>query len=56
MQLGHSYFITSHTPIEIRWEYEIKPILLEYVKDGILVGEEIESTINSLYKDENSTA
>ena len=56
VQLGHSYFITSHTPIEIRWEYEIKPILLEYVKDGILVGEEIESTINSLYKDENSTA
>lgn len=56
VQLGHSYFITEDTPIEIRWEYEIKPILLEYVKDGILVGEEIESTINSLYKDENSTA
>lgn len=56
VQLGHSYFITSHTPIEIRWEYEIKPILLEYVKDGVLVGEEIESTINSLYKDENRTA
>lgn len=26
--LGHSYFITKNTPIDIRWEYEIKPILL----------------------------
>ncbi|GJH40846.1 hypothetical protein RCZ04_13960 [Capnocytophaga sp. HP1101] len=48
VQLGHSYFITDKTPINIRWEYEIKPILLEYVKDGILVGQDIESTINSL--------
>jgi ATPase associated with various cellular activities AAA_5 len=48
VQLGHSYFITEHTPIDIRWEYEIKPILLEYVKDGILIGEGIEEKINSL--------
>ena len=24
-------------PMSIRWEYEIKPILLEYIKDGILI-------------------
>ena len=46
--LGHSYFITKNTPIDIRWEYEIKPILLEYVKDGILIGQDIEERINSL--------
>ena len=54
--LGHSYFITKNTPIDIRWEYEIKPILLEYVKDGILVGEEIEDAINNLYNDENNAS
>ena len=53
VQLGHSYFITKNTPINIRWEYEIKPILLEYVKDGILVGEGIETTINNLINNEN---
>ena len=37
--LGHSYFITKNTPIDIRWEYEIKPILLEYIKDGILIND-----------------
>ena len=56
VQLGHSYFITEYTPIDIRWEYEIKPILLEYVKDGILVGEEIEDAINNLYNDENNAS
>ena len=54
--LGHSYFITKNTPIDIRWEYEIKPILLEYVKDGILVGEGIEDAINNLYNDENNAS
>ena len=56
VQLGHSYFITKNTPIGIRWEYEIKPILLEYVKDGILVGEGIETTINNLINDENNAS
>lgn len=56
VQLGHSYFITEFTPIDIRWEYEIKPILLEYVKDGILIGEGIETTINNLYNDENNAS
>jgi ATPase associated with various cellular activities AAA_5 len=48
VQLGHSYFITKNTSIDIRWEYEIKPILLEYIKDGILIGQDIEEKINSL--------
>ena len=48
VELGHSYFITKNTPIDIRWEYEIKPILLEYIKDGILIGQDIEEKINSL--------
>ena len=56
VQLGHSYFITKNTPIGIRWEYEIKPILLEYAKDGILVGEGIETTINNLINDENNAS
>ena len=56
VQLGHSYFITKNTPIDIRWEYEIKPILFEYVKDGILVGEGIETTINNLMNDENNAS
>ena len=56
VQLGHSYFITKNTPINIRWEYEIKPILFEYVKDGILVGEGIETTINNFINDENNAS
>lgn len=36
VQLGHSYFITENTDIQTRLEYEIKPILREYVKDGVL--------------------
>ena len=56
VQLGHSYFITKNTPIDIRWEYEIKPILLEYIKDGILIGEGIETTINNLINNENNAS
>ncbi len=37
--LGHSYFIDKSEEggdIKTRWTYEIKPILLEYLRDGIL--------------------
>lgn len=37
--LGHSYFIDKTNEggsMLTRWQYEIKPILLEYIKDGIL--------------------
>ncbi|ROI00899.1 restriction endonuclease [Chryseobacterium daecheongense] len=49
VKIGHSYFIVkkSDAPDEIRrdelfrmkMEYEVKPILLEYERDGILIGE-----------------
>lgn len=49
--LGHSYFIDKSNEggtMAIRLEYEIKPILLEYVKDGVLVGETILEEIAKL--------
>jgi hypothetical protein len=51
VQLGHSYFIDkagSGGSMATRLEYEIKPILMEYVKDGILVGNDIKSVIENL--------
>lgn len=52
--LGHSYFINKDNggDIKTRLDYEIKPILMEYVKDGILIGKvgdiAIENYIKSL--------
>lgn len=59
--LGHSYFIqqyekdekgkedkTKPIDFQMRLEYEIKPILLEYVKDGILIGNDIIDKIEQL--------
>jgi len=35
--LGHSYFIKKeNATMDMRLEYEIRPILLEYIKDGVL--------------------
>lgn len=34
--LGHSYFISNDADFNFRKKYEIKPILKEYLKDGIL--------------------
>ena len=51
VQLGHSYFIDKSIEggsMDIRLEYEIKPILREYVKDGILIGEDIKEKIENL--------
>lgn len=51
VQLGHSYFIDKSEEggsMFIRLEYEIKPILLEYVKDGVLIGEGIQKAIQDL--------
>lgn len=45
--LGHSYFISNDADFNIRKKYEIKPILKEYVKDGILK-QSAEKFINSL--------
>ena len=46
--LGHSYFISKDVSMDIRLKYEIKPILLEYVRDGILIGENIMKQIKNL--------
>ena len=35
VMIGHSYFLTDD--IELSLEYEIKPILMEYIRDGILI-------------------
>ncbi|MCG8802981.1 McrB family protein [Tenacibaculum finnmarkense] len=36
VQLGHSYFIYKEANFDMNLKYEIKPILQEYVADGIL--------------------
>ncbi len=47
VQLGHSYFIyKKDTDFSIALQYEIKPILHEYIKDGIL--EESEELFNTI--------
>lgn len=51
VQLGHSYFIDKSKEggsMDIRLQYEIKPILLEYVKDGVLIGDNIKQKIKAL--------
>ena len=51
VQLGHSYFIDKSEDggsLNIRLEYEIKPILIEYVKDGVLIGDNINKLIEDL--------
>lgn len=49
--LGHSYFIDKLEEggsMTLRLEYEIKPILREYIKDGILIGKSIEQEVEKL--------
>lgn len=59
--LGHSYFIQQYEKdvdgkddsdkpydFNLRVEYEIKPILREYLKDGILIGDGIAEKIEAL--------
>lgn len=37
VQLGHSYFLANtESELRLKLDYEIKPILLEYIKDGVL--------------------
>jgi 5-methylcytosine-specific restriction enzyme B len=51
VQLGHSYFIDKTKDggtMPIRLQYEIRPILNEYIKDGILTGENILQKIMDL--------
>lgn len=48
VMVGHSYFLTNERPLKQRLEFEIIPLLVEYVKDGILIGEGVSGEINAL--------
>lgn len=44
LMVGHSYFFAKGEPeLEMRWQYEILPLLNEYIKDGIIRAERLES-------------
>lgn len=52
--IGHSYFITNkknNVTKQLRIKYEIRPLLEEYVKDGILKNEHDGKTINQILDD-----
>ena len=36
IKIGHSYFMCEGDDLKMNMEYEVKPLLMEYVKDGIL--------------------
>ena len=36
IKIGHSYFMCVGDDLKMNMEYEVKPLLMEYVKDGIL--------------------
>ena len=49
VQIGHSYFIVAdEDELRTKLSYEIKPILNEYIKDGILLSE-AQEVVDSLY-------
>ena len=49
VQIGHSYFIVkSDSELQTKLQYEIKPILNEYIKDGIL-SSKAQDVVDSLY-------
>ena len=49
VQIGHSYFLAdSESNLQLKLDYEIKPILYEYLKDGILL-ETAKTKIEELY-------
>ena len=37
LMIGHSYFIADTIPsLELKWRYEVLPLLEEYYKDGLI--------------------
>ena len=50
IMIGHSYFMAQNSEeLQNKLEYEIKPLLLEYFKDGILKSnKDLKDTINNL--------
>lgn len=48
LMVGHSYFFAdSDEMLEMRWQYEIKPLLNEYIKDGLLNAETIKTDVTA---------
>jgi len=47
IQIGHSYFLVDDNEIQMKLKYEIKPLLIEYVNDGVLL-ESARDKINDL--------
>lgn len=46
LMVGHSYFLAKDIPeLNMKWEYEILPLLQEYYKDGIIKAEPSTTTI-----------
>ena len=43
LMVGHSYFFTKGDELALRWQYEILPLLNEYIKDDILRADRLES-------------
>ena len=51
IMVGHSYFLPQNRSLQHRFEWEIKPLLMEYLKDGILVGNGVKESIQELLND-----
>lgn len=47
IQIGHSYFLVDDSEIAMKLKYAIKPLLLEYINDGVLL-ESARDEINDL--------
>jgi 5-methylcytosine-specific restriction protein B len=46
LMIGHSYFMAkSKNELQLKLDYEIKPLLIEYIKDGVLFMDNDEITI-----------
>ena len=46
LMVGHSYFFAkSESELELKWQYEILPLLNEYIKDGIINAKPISSDL-----------
>lgn len=59
LMVGHSYFMANDdSELELKWKYEILPLLNEYIKDGILKGDPIKSdmAISEYIKEWNKSA
>jgi 5-methylcytosine-specific restriction endonuclease McrBC GTP-binding regulatory subunit McrB len=47
LMVGHSYFFAKDvSELELKWQYEILPLLNEYIKDGIVNAKTIKSNMS----------